>query len=503
MLWCGPMSASFLGLAAEPPRKRGKTMRQESFPVALRWLAGRERAAILAFYRFARAADDWADTPDPALTVERRLAGLAQVRAEAAEALAFCPAALTALEALLPAFEADARGDLPDDFGAAVAACRASSEPVGRFLLALHGEAPLLYPASDALCLALQLLNHLGDAGGDRVRWGRPYLPEAATPALRALLPALLERAAVLPFLIRSPGLRRQAAATVTAVRRQSQALAAGRRLRWRDGFACARAALFPPDLPRPRLSGSFRAALPLLPRDARKAVALVYRFASDWDSWADEGADPVAAEARLTDWRQAVAALADGVWKPPLPVAFVALVTRYRLPIPPFLALLDGILSDLRAPIWAPEGDALALYCDRVAGAVGELILAALGVEDSALAQAAGRALQLTNILRDLEADAAQGRIYLPKEAWAGREPAATDLRRAAAFLVPQVEAAYAEAFARLAAHRFAGRRAVWAMVALYHRLFLRLCAANFAPGTRLRRWDRAQVLLRAVILR
>ena len=91
-------------------------MPQESFPVALRWLAGRERVAILAFYRFARAADDWADTPDPALSAERRLAGLAQVRAEALDALAFCPPALTALEALLPAFEADARGDLPEDF---------------------------------------------------------------------------------------------------------------------------------------------------------------------------------------------------------------------------------------------------------------------------------------------------------------------------------------------------------------------------------------------------
>ncbi|KJV09985.1 hypothetical protein VZ95_07960, partial [Elstera litoralis] len=167
------MSAPSLGLAVSRPRRKGKNPKQESFPVALRWLAGRERTAILAFYRFARAADDWADTPDPALSVEQRLAGLSQVQAEALGALAFCPPAFAALDALLPAFEADARGDLPEDFGAAVAACRASSEPVGRFLLALHGESPLLYPAADALCLALQLLNHLGDNGGDRVRWGR------------------------------------------------------------------------------------------------------------------------------------------------------------------------------------------------------------------------------------------------------------------------------------------------------------------------------------------
>lgn len=471
--------------------------------MAVRWLAGRERAAILAFYRFARAADDWADTPDPCLTVEQRLAGLDQVRAEAAEALAFCAPAQAALVCLLPAFEADARGDLPTDFGAAVAACRASSEPVGRFLLDLHGESPLLYPAADALCLALQLLNHLRDDGGDRARWGRPYLPETAQSALAALLPALLERAAVLPLLIRAPGLRRQAAATVQAARRQMGAQTPARGMGLRDGLACAYAALLPPELPRPRLSGSFRAALPLLPRRARRAVALVYGFARDWDSWADETADPQAAEVQLAQWRQAVADLAAGDWTPPLPPAFVALITRYRLPLPPFLALLDGILSDLRAPIHAPEAAELALYCDRVAGAVGELILAALGVEDAALARSAGRALQLTNILRDLEADAAQGRVYLPQAAWGGEPPDTANLRQRAAFLIPEVHAAYADAFARLAKQRFAGRRAVWAMVALYHRLFLRLCAVGFAPGTRLRRRDRAAVLLRAGLMR
>ncbi len=498
-----PMRASFLSLTAKPPSLSGKTARQESFPVALRWLAGRERAAILAFYRSARSADDWADRADPALTIPARLDGLAHVAAEARTALAFCPPAVEAFEALLPAFEADARGHLPEAYEGAVVACRASSEPVGRFLLRLHGESPLLFAASDALCLLLQLLNHLSDDGGDTLRWGRPYLPEGAVPALTALLPALLRQAEALPLLIQSPGLRRQAAATVMAARRQMQALNAGRRLGVADALASAWSACFPPRMPPPRLSGSFRAALPLLPHDARQAVALVYAFARQWDSWADDENDTVAAQERLRAWRQAVAALGEGRWIAPLPVEFLALITRYRLPLPPFLALLDGMLSDLHAPIFAPDASALSLYCDRVAGAVGSLILAALGVEDDALARAAGRALQLTNILRDLEADAAQGRVYLPRDAWGGAEPDAGNVRQFAAFLIPEVEAAYAEAFARLKAHRFAGRRAVWAMVALYHRLYRRLRAENFAPGTSVRRRDGVRVLLAALILR
>jgi hydroxysqualene synthase len=497
------MCVSFPSITAKPPSFPSKTAGQESFPVALRWLAGRERAAILAFYQSARSADDWADRPDPVLTIPERLDGLALVAAEARTELAFCPPALEAFEALLPMFEADARGQLPEAYEAVIAACRASSEPVGRFLLRLHGESPLLFAASDALCLLLQLLNHLRDEGGDTVRWGRPYLPDVTVPALTALLPTLLRQAEALPLLIRSPGLRRQAAATVMAARRQMQALKVGRRLRGVDALASAWSACFPPSVPPPRLSGSFRAALPLLPRDARSAVALVYAVARQWDSWADDESDGRAAQHRLLDWRQAVAALGEGRWIAPLPVEFLALITRYRLPLPPFLALLDGMLSDLDAPIFAPDASALALYCDRVAGAVGSLILAALGVEDDALARAAGRALQLTNILRDLEADAAQGRVYLPRDAWGGAEPDVGDVRQRAAFLIPEVEAAYAEAFARLKAHRFAGRRAVWAMVALYHRLYRRLCAENFAPGSRLRRQDAARVLLAALVLR
>lgn len=474
------MNAPLPGLAAVLPPRPGKTADQESFPVALRWLAGGHRAALLSFYRFARAADDWADLPDPDLSDADRLAGLARLHEAAQRALAPQPAALTAFNALFPAFAADARGDLPTDFDTALAACRASSVPVGHFLLDLHGESPLVRPAADALCLALQLLNHLEASPADQARWGRAYLPPETLPAVRAILPGLLADAAPLPLLLHSPGLRRQAAATVMAAHRQQSALAAGRRFGLRDRLACAGAALLPPALPRPRLSGSFRLALPLLPKDARAAVAGVYAYARAWDALADEAGDLPA----LLAWRDRLTALADGQVPADLPPDFLALLTRFRLPLPPFLALLDGVISDLAAPPQYPDRATLLLYCDRVAGAVGELILAALGVEEAALARNAGRALQLTNILRDLDADADAGRVYLSR----------ADIPA----LVPEIEALYADSAARLAARRFRGRWAVSVMIGLYRRLFLRLQARNFAPGTRLSSGDRLAVLLR-----
>lgn len=476
------MNAPPLGLAAAAPPRPGKRADQESFPVALRWLAGRERMAIQAFYGYARAADDWADSPDPALTVADRLAGLARLAAAARRDLAAYPAALTALEALMPAFGAEAQNLLPTNLPDVFTACRASSVPVGRFLLDLHGESPLVYPAADALCLALQLLNHLDDPPADRARWGRAYLPSDCLPAVRAAVPRLLDQAAPLPILLRTPGLRRQAAATVKAAQRHWAAQQQGRRLGWRDALACAAAAAFPPRQPRPRLRGSFRLALPLLPPGARAAVAGVYAVARRWDALADEAGDLAA----LVAWRDRLDALAGGRVPADLPPDFLALLTRYRLPLAPFQALLDGVISDLTAPPQAPDPAALLLYCDRVAGAVGTLILAALGIKDDDLARSAGRALQLTNILRDLDPDAAAGRCYLP--------------RAAVAATVPQVAALYTESRARLAARPFAGRRALRVMIALYYRLFLRLCATGFAPGTRLALLDRLRALTEGV---
>ena len=106
----------------------------------------------------------------------------------------------------------------------------------------------------------------------------------------------------------------------------------------------------------------------------------------------------------------------------------------RYGLRLADFLAIIDGMQMDVEEDIRAPDWAKLDLYCDRVASAVGRLSVRIFGMADKEgleLAHHLGRALQLTNILRDLDEDAAMGRLYLPAEALraagvAAGEPAA-----------------------------------------------------------------------------
>ncbi len=166
----------------------GKTARDENFPVASRLIARRRRPIILAFYRFVRAADDVAD--NPRLSADEKLALLDHM-AEALCGCAYDPEAeplRLALRAegiaqkhaldLLDAFRLDAVKNRYANFGELMDYCRLSAMPVGRFVLDAHGESRSLWPASDALCAALQVINHLQDCGQDFRRLDRVYLPQ-------------------------------------------------------------------------------------------------------------------------------------------------------------------------------------------------------------------------------------------------------------------------------------------------------------------------------------
>src|SRR3989442_15689424 len=123
------------------------------------------------------------------------------------------------------------------------------------------------------------------------------------------------------------------------------------------------------------------------------------------------------------------------------------------------FLAVIDGMEMDVRSDIRAPDFATLDLYCDRVASAVGRLCVRVFGMDAApgvALAHHLGRALQLTNILRDLDEDAAIGRLYLPREALrdagiTATEPAAVlsspALSKVCAHIVERARAYFAEA--------------------------------------------------------
>jgi len=169
------------------------------------------------------------------------------------------------------------------------------------------------------------------------------------------------------------------------------------------------------------QVSGSsFYLAMRILPKAERAAMFAIYRFCRMVDDIADDGTRPRPRRAEeLDEWRADLAALYDG--KPAGRAAFLEeAVQAFGLKQADFHAVIDGMAMDVAADIRAPDSATLDLYCDRVASAVGRLSTRIFGMDEQPgleLAHELGRALQLTNILRDLDEDAAIGRLYLPRE--------------------------------------------------------------------------------------
>jgi squalene synthase HpnD len=163
----------------------------------------------------------------------------------------------------------------------------------------------------------------------------------------------------------------------------------------------------------------SFYAAMRILPREQREAMFQIYSFCRHVDDIADSDGPRPARLAALQQWRDDIDALYQG--QPPARLRdFVVSVGKFGLKREDFLAIVDGMEMDVPQDIRAPDLATLDLYCDRVASAVGRLSVRVFGLpqEDGILlAHHLGRALQLTNILRDIDEDAALGRLYLPRE--------------------------------------------------------------------------------------
>lgn len=168
-----------------------KTERDENFPVASRLIASRFRTVILAFYRFARQADDVAD--HPTLAPQAKLDALEALDASLTGARDSEPVAIALRKALadrnlnpvhardlIAAFRLDVTKSRYRDWRELMDYCALSAMPVGRFVLDVHGQSVALWPASDAICASLQIINHLQDCGQDLMRLDRIYLPEDA-----------------------------------------------------------------------------------------------------------------------------------------------------------------------------------------------------------------------------------------------------------------------------------------------------------------------------------
>ncbi|RMH51883.1 MAG: squalene synthase HpnD [Zetaproteobacteria bacterium] len=233
----------------------------------------------------------------------------------------------------------------------------------------------------------------------------------------------------------------------------------------------------------------SFFYAFLFLPPEQRRAMMALYAFCREVDDIADEIRDREVARRKLGFWQQEIARLFDDHDAPTHPVGRELAWVRGRFPIErtPFDEMIAGMLWDIEGRPIADDAE-LRRYCHYVAGTVGLLTIAIFGCShplSRAFAERLGLALQLTNILRDVAEDAANGRIYLPQQARIRHRVADQDLiegnmhegvRRLLADYRAQAGEAYRAALACLPAEEREALRASLIMASLYYHHLLRL---------------------------
>jgi phytoene synthase len=454
----------------------------ENFPVASWLLPARMRPPLAAVYAFARTADDVADGGAPPAQrlallaeMERGLDAAAQGRGEGpvfaalAETIRAHGVSIRHFRDLLSAFRQDVEVSRYPDFDSLLGYCRRSANPVGRIVLemwGIGGEEALR--ASDTICTALQLANHLQDVRADYLR-GVVYLPqeeleafgvgeeelggETASPALRALMVFQVGRvrrllAEGLPLLgmVRGPLARelraiwRGGAAALESVERASyDVLRRAPRLGLRGKAACLAAAFLPAGLLAGRADSALEAraeegycrwvvrrsrsnfslAFLALPRGRRRALNAIYAFCRVVDDVADTPGDPAAKRRRLARWKEAIDHFGEGEHRHPILRELARADAAFGVPLRHLREVCEGMEMDVEGRPFA-DFPGLVGYCEKVASAVGLACLGVFGVRTASAeryARALGVALQLTNILRDVWIDARAGRVYMPRE--------------------------------------------------------------------------------------
>lgn len=238
----------------------------------------------------------------------------------------------------------------------------------------------------------------------------------------------------------------------------------------------------------------SFYAAMRILPRAQREAMFQIYTFCREVDDIADLDGPRPQRRAALAQWRQDIDALCEGN-PPPHLQSYLPSVRAFGLQRADFLAVIDGMEMDVLGDIRAPDAATLDLYCDRVASAVGRLSVRVFGMPEEdgkLLAYHLGRALQLTNILRDIDEDAGIGRLYLPREALTAAGITSDDpnvvaldlaLPKVCAPLLAQAHEHFIKSDEIMARNSRRVVRAPRIMSKYYHAILDRLVARGFAP--------------------
>ena len=256
------------------------------------------------------------------------------------------------------------------------------------------------------------------------------------------------------------------------------------------------------------RASGSsFYAAMRILPRPQREAMFEIYAFCRAVDDVADDPGPRGPRMMELERWRADIDALYAGA--PPVRLQGLAAPIRsFGLRREDFLAVIDGMEMDVVSDIRAPDLATLDLYCDRVASAVGRMSVRVFGMPEDdgiALAHHLGRALQLTNILRDLDEDAELGRLYLPRECLRDVGIIATEpagvlthplINEACAPVVARAHVHFAESHTIMARHPRRTVRAPRIMGEAYRLILQGLVKRGFAPPRRRVRVSKPRLL-------
>ena len=256
----------------------------------------------------------------------------------------------------------------------------------------------------------------------------------------------------------------------------------------------------------------SFYRGMAVLPAARRQAMYAIYAFCRIVDDIADEDSEFATKLPRLAVWRDHIEGLYRGEAEDAVTRALLRAVHSFDLRRQDFLHVIDGMQMDAQEVIVAPSLAKLDLYCDRVASAVGRLSVRAFGDASPAadrVAHALGRALQLTNILRDVAEDATRGRLYLPAEFLADAgipsDPAAAlahpGLPRVCARLALIAETHFAEAHAAMAVCDRRAMKPARMMAATYAAILTRLRATGWSDPThrvRLPTWQKLFLALR-----
>ncbi len=525
-------------------REAAKKPKDENFPVASLILSPDHREAVLAFYAFVRLADDIADAPG--LATGEKLARLEALEQALIAGDPKVPEAARLHEAdrkhkcgiaqareMMRAFRQDAIKTRYNGWTELAAYCRLSANPVGRFLLQLHRECASAYAPADALCTALQILNHLQDCRQDHEHLGRIYIPlqwtiptggekaffdPSQSPARRMVLDAMLDRvdelidrSRTLPEHLQDKRLRAQATATIALADRLIE------RLR-RSDPVLERVEVSKTDKARAFMAGlsgliakpenrdaritaqavrrsgsSFRLGMQSLSRERRRAIHAVYAFCRHVDDIADSNAPAPEKIRFLREWRREIDRLHRAP-ETPIGRELARASSLFKLPLDECHALLDGMETDSAERVRLAKDDDLYLYGRRVAGSVGTLSVHVFGAPKArAFALDLGRTLQLVNILRDVDEDAARERVYIPlsRLAQLGLQdaPASTlvaDLRfaRVCEALAEEARAGFAAADEALTRLDRAALKPAILMMENYRRVLDRLTARGW--GTR-----------------